>query len=152
MQLKTRETLRAGLRELGLVEGDTVWVHSSFKSLGSVEGGAGTVVAAFEDIVGPRGLIAMPSFNLVSWEDRTKTWDVGATRSTAGWITEFFRKMPGTHRSDHYSHSVAARGEQAEQLVTFFGRDSAHGGTAGAGDTPSARTRRCGGFTKGKPR
>ena len=117
MQVQTRETLRAGLRELGLVEGDTVWVHSSFKSLGSVEGGAGTVVAAFEDIVGPRGLIAMPSFNLVSWEDRTKTWDVGATPSTVGWITEFFRQMPGTYRSDHYSHSVAARGEQAERLV-----------------------------------
>ncbi|MCH2321078.1 MAG: AAC(3) family N-acetyltransferase [SAR202 cluster bacterium] len=117
-QVQTRETLKSGLRELGLEEGDTVWVHSSFKSLGSVEGGAGTVVAAFEDIVGASGLIAMPSFNLVNWEDRTKTWDVGATRSTAGWITEFFRKMPGTHRSDHYSHSVAARGEQAEQLVS----------------------------------
>jgi len=117
-QVQTRETLRAGLRELGLVEGDTVWVHSSFKSLGSVEGGAGTVVAAFEDIVGPRGLIAMPSFNLVSWEDRTKTWGVETTPSTVGWITEFFRKMPGTYRSDHCSHSVAARGEQSEKLVS----------------------------------
>ena len=118
MQVQTRETLRAGLRELGLVEGDTVWVHSSFKSLGSVEGGAGTVVAAFEDIVGPRGLIAMPSFNLVGWEDRTKTWGVETTPSTVGWITEFFRKMPGTYRSDHCSHSVAARGEQSEKLVS----------------------------------
>ena len=45
MQVQTRETLSAGLRELGLVEGDTVWVHSSFKSIGGVEGGAGTVVA-----------------------------------------------------------------------------------------------------------
>ncbi|MCZ6636503.1 MAG: AAC(3) family N-acetyltransferase, partial [bacterium] len=33
------------------------------------------------------------------------------------WLTEFFRLMPGTHRSDHYSHSVAAKGKGAAGFI-----------------------------------
>src|SRR5262249_25059737 len=32
-------------------------------------------------------------------------------------LTEFFRQMPGTYRSDHYSHSVAARRKGAQEIV-----------------------------------
>jgi aminoglycoside 3-N-acetyltransferase len=42
------------------------------------------------------------------------TWDMETTPSTVGWLTEFFRQMEGTARSDHYSHSIAARGCRAE--------------------------------------
>ena len=97
---------------------DILFVHSSLKSLGPVEGGAATVVAALEDAVGPEGLILMPSFNLVEPDQRAATWNIETTSSTTGWLTEFFRQMPGTHRSDHYSHSVAARGKGAREFVT----------------------------------
>ena len=75
------------------------------------------MVAALEDAVGPEGLLMMPSFNLVEWERRAEIWDVGATPSTVGWLTEYFRLMSGTYRSDHYSHSVVARGKGARELV-----------------------------------
>ena len=113
----TREKLLQNLRDLGVEPGDILFVHSSFKSLGPVEGGAGAVVEALERAVGPDGLILMPSFNLVESGRRAETWDIATTPSTVGWITEFFRLMPGTHRSDHYSHSVAARGNGAEEFV-----------------------------------
>ena len=109
--------LTRDLRRLGVRAGDILFVHSSFKSLGPVPGGAGAVVAALEAALGPDGLLLMPSFNLVERDLRAKTWDIGSTPSTVGWITEYFRRMPGTHRSDHYSHSVAARGKGARAFV-----------------------------------
>ena len=103
---------------LGIGKGDTLFIHSSFKSLGSVDGGAGTVISALEAVVGQDGLILMPSFSLLpSREERVASWDVATTPSTVGWLTEFFRQMPGTYRSDHYSHSIAARGKDAAAFV-----------------------------------
>jgi aminoglycoside 3-N-acetyltransferase len=114
----TREKLTHDFINLGIESGDILFIHSSFKSLGSVEGGAETVVGALEDAVGAAGLILMPSFNLLDGRDkRTASWHIDTTPSTVGWLTEFFRQMPGTHRSDHYSHSVAARGKDAKDFV-----------------------------------
>lgn len=115
--MHTRESLSADALRLGIEAGDTLFVHSSFKSLGPVEGGAAVVVGALEDALGPAGLLLMPSFNLVAQEQRAATWNIATTPSTVGYLTEFFRTMPGTVRSDHYSHSVAARGKDAAAFV-----------------------------------
>ena len=114
----TSDKLIQDFTELGVQKGDTLFIHSSFKSLGTVEGGADTVISALEAAIGQDGLILMPSFNLrPSSEERVASWDVATTPSTVGWLTEFFRQMPGTYRSDHYSHAVAARGKSAETFV-----------------------------------
>lgn len=115
----TREKLAGDLRSLGIAAGDILFVHSSFKSLGPVEGGAGAVIGAMEDVLGPEGLLLMPSFNLKVKEGETReaTWNIQTRPSSVGWLTEFFRQMPGTCRSDHYSHSVAARGKGAKEFV-----------------------------------
>lgn len=115
----TREKLTENFTDLGIEKGDTLFIHSSFKSLGPVEAGAGTVIAALEGAVGEEGLILMPTFSLLpSREERVASWDVDKTPSTVGWLTEFFRQMPGTHRSDHYSHAIAARGRDAKAFVS----------------------------------
>ena len=111
------DTLKHNLRDLGVEAGDILFVHSSFKSLGPVEGGAESVIQALEAAIGPEGLLLMPSFNLVKWELRPETWDPHNTPSTVGWITEQFRRLPRVYRSDHYSHSVAARGKKAKDFV-----------------------------------
>ena len=136
----TRQRLAGDFNALGVEPGDILFVHSSFKSLGPVKGRARTVVAALEDAVGPEGLILMPSFHLIwrkpsqpappeiaadPWlseryrlrQGRAELWDRETTPSTVGWLTEYFRLMPGTFRSDHYSHAVAARGKGAEAFV-----------------------------------
>ena len=114
-----QEELVDDLRALGAQAGEILFVHSSFKSLGHVQGGAGAVITALEDAIGPEGLLLMPSFNLLeSRELRVKAWNVETAPSTVGWLTEYFRRMPGTYRSDHYSHSVAARGEGAREFVS----------------------------------
>ena len=118
ISLHTLDDLLRDLLNLGVEPGDILFAHSSFKSLGSVEGGAETVVRALEDGVGAEGLLLMPSFNLVKGKDkRAEIWDLENTPSTVGWITEYFRRLPGAYRSDHYSHSVAARGKGAQAFV-----------------------------------
>lgn len=113
----TEQGLAADLTALGAQRGDVLLVHSSFRSLGTVEGGAAAAVAALERAVGPEGLILMPSFNLVPRDLRAATWNHATTPATVGWLAEFFRTMPGTVRSDHYSHSTAARGKGAAEFV-----------------------------------
>ena len=117
----TQVSLCADLCRLGVEPGDIFFIHSSFKSLGPVDGGAETVVRALEDAVGSAGLILMPSFQLVPSErdQRAGGWDLAPTPSTVGWLTEYFRRMPDTVRSDHYSHSVAARGGRAAWGKTY---------------------------------
>ena len=117
--LYTHEKLAEDFTDLGIQKGDTLFIHSSFKSLGPVEEGAGTVIAALETAVGAEGLILMPTFSLLpSREARVAAWDVHKTPSTVGWLTEFFRQMPDTYRSDHYSHAIAARGRDAKAFVS----------------------------------
>ena len=114
----TREKLTQDFTDLGIEKGDTLFIHSSFKSLGPVEGGAGAVISALEDAVGRDGLILMPSFSLLpSRDERIQAWDIERTPSTVGWLTEFFRQMSDTYRSDHYSHAIAARGKRAKAFV-----------------------------------
>lgn len=117
--MHTRSSLAGDLARLGVAPGDTLFVHSSFKSLGPVDGGAASAIAAMEDALGPEGLLLLPSFNLLpkGGEARAKAWNRDSTPSSVGWLTEFFRTMPGTVRSDHHSHSVAARGKDAALFV-----------------------------------
>ena len=118
MALYTQADLQRHLEVLGVEAGDLLFIHSSFNSLGPVDGGAATVVAALQEAVRPNGLILMPSFHLVERAQRARCWDWPTTPSTVGWLSEFFRRQHGTHRSDHYSHSVAARGPGAADLVS----------------------------------
>ncbi len=115
--MHTRTSLARDLRALGVRGGDTLFVHSSFRSLGRVAGGAQSVVDSLVNAAGD-GLLLMPSFNLEGDRDeRAARWDPATTPSSVGWLTECFRRMPGTVRSDHYSHSVAARGRDAAGVV-----------------------------------
>jgi aminoglycoside 3-N-acetyltransferase len=117
--MHTRASLLADLRTLGVEVGSTLFVHSSLRSVGAIAGGAAAVIAALEDALGQEGLLLLPSFNLVprDKEGRAAGWDCEQTPSTVGWLSEYFRRMPGTARSDHYSHAVAARGRKASTFV-----------------------------------
>ena len=78
----TFEELVDGFRKLGVAEGDTLLVHSSYKSLGEVEGGPQTVIRALEAALGEQGTLIMPTFNFDFTQG--KPWDVRKTRSKMG--------------------------------------------------------------------
>ena len=100
--MPTRESLASDLRRIGIEPGDKVVVHSSLKSIGKVEGGAETVVAALLDAVGPNGLIAAPTFTY-----HVTRFNPATEPSVTGAITEAVRHWPGAVRSWHPTHSWA---------------------------------------------
>jgi aminoglycoside 3-N-acetyltransferase len=57
----TASTLSAGIRGLGLTDGDVVIVHSSLSKLGWIAGGAQALLEALRAVVGAAGTIVMPT-------------------------------------------------------------------------------------------
>jgi aminoglycoside N3'-acetyltransferase len=118
----SRKDLIHDLRRLGLCEGDLVCVHSSLSGLGHLLGGPATAIEALRAVIGDRGTLMMPTFTggastLRYVQSQPPPFDPGATPSTTGAITELFRKIPGTFRSFHPTHSVAAQGPLAQELL-----------------------------------
>lgn len=107
----TRADVVAGLRALGLTAGDRVLVHSSLSALGRVEGGADAVIDALLEAVGPEGLVVMPTFA------GPQPFDRRTTPTALGCIAEAFWRRTGAVRSLHPTHSVAALGRGAEELI-----------------------------------
>lgn len=117
----TQQKIVSTLRDLELSTGDVVCVHSSFSSLGYVEGGPVTLIRALEEVVGASGTIMMPTFSMgssmLSYLESGEVFDVGKTPSKVGAVTEVFRKWPGVIRSLHPTNSVAAKGRLAKDLL-----------------------------------
>jgi aminoglycoside 3-N-acetyltransferase len=110
----TFEQLLEGFRDLGVQEGETLLVHSSYKSLGEVDGGPQTVIRALETALGPQGTLIMPTFNF----DFNKgiPWDVRTTPSKMGVLTEVVRQDPRARRVFHPFYSFAILGKHADML------------------------------------
>lgn len=109
-----RKELGASLRQVGLKSGDTVFVHSSLKALGPVEGRADAVLDAFLDVLRPDGHLIVPTHSWATVNDLQPVFHQTHTPSTVGVLTNKVRLMSGTFRSLHPTHSVAALGPRAE--------------------------------------
>lgn len=121
----TAADISMALERLGIVPGDIVLVHSSLKSLGTVDGGAAAVIQGFEDLLGKEGTLVMPTLCQVDFKNSYKTWYMDKP-SDVGYLTEFFRKQPYVYRSNHATHSVAARGKYAYTLTCEHGAYGPH--------------------------
>src|SRR5450759_4325859 len=107
----TRADIVNGLRDVGLQLGDRVLVHSSLAALGDVDGGADTVIDALIEAVGTDGLVVVPTFACQPPFDRkTSATPLGA-------VADRLWRRPNAFRSLHPTHSVAAIGHGAEELV-----------------------------------
>lgn len=112
----TFEKLVEGFRALGVEEGDTLLVHSSYKSLGPVDGGPQMVIRALEAALGTDkdGTLIMPTFNFDF--NKGAPWDVRTTPSKMGVLTELVRTDPRAKRVFHPFYSFAVLGKHAEML------------------------------------
>ena len=117
-----KEQVRASFRAVGAVPGDTVIFHSSYKSMGTVDGGP---VAVFDGVLaacGPGGTVAAPSL----WysgkpEETPDLFDVKTSPTYVGALAEALRADPRSCRSNHWSHAVAAIGARARELTARHG-------------------------------
>jgi aminoglycoside 3-N-acetyltransferase len=123
----TRNDLKQLLDQLSLRSNHLV-VHASLSSFGTVDGGAPTVCSALLEAVGGSGTVVMPAFTYA------ETWPGAAagkpvTRPVAfhadlpvskeiGAIAEAFRRLPGVFRSSHPTHSFAAWGRHAREVLS----------------------------------
>lgn len=120
----TRAVLAADLARLGIARGDTVFLHSSLKSLGYVEGGAAAVIGALQDVVGADGTLLVPTYYLpggtvkATCEMSGYVFDPRAHGTNMGRLPETFLTQAATHRSVHPTHSVSAWGRHAEFLTS----------------------------------
>jgi len=113
--------VKAVARDFGVREGDVIFVHSKLSGLGYLEAGIEGVIAELRDAVGAGGTLAMPAFSQNYPGMIEAPYDKETSESTAGRITEVFRKLPGVQRSDNPCHSIAAVGPQAEDLTASTG-------------------------------
>ncbi|MBP3337020.1 MAG: AAC(3) family N-acetyltransferase [Clostridia bacterium] len=131
----TKNDITKAVKELGIKNGDTILVHSSFKSLGEVDGGAETVICGFLDAIGEEGTLVFPTFVQKDFKNAYKTWHLDK-ESDVGYLTNYFRLRKGSKRSDQATHSVAASGKMADELTKTHGHTSKRFGSMG--DTPFA--------------
>jgi aminoglycoside 3-N-acetyltransferase len=114
----SKEDIVKAFREAGVNEKDTILIHSSLKSFGYVEGGAMSVIDAAKEAVTEEGTVVFPTLVQRDFANAYKNWDKDKSPSDVGYITEVFRKLPGSYRSDQATHSVAAWGKNALELVS----------------------------------
>ncbi len=112
----TLNDLVDGFRALGVEAGDTLLVHSSYKSFGPVDGGPQTVIRALEMALDTEhdGTLIMPTFNFGF--NKGEPWDVRTTPSKMGVLTELARQDPRAKRVFHPFYSFAVLGRYAEML------------------------------------
>ncbi|OBZ10551.1 AAC(3) family N-acetyltransferase [Bacillus sp. FJAT-27264] len=135
--LITVETLAEDFRRLGVHEGMTLIMHSSFKSLGEwVAGGPVAVILALEEVLGEEGTLVMPTHSndlsdpsgwsrppvpeawWTSIREKMPAYDPDMTLLRGmGVIPDTFRKQKGVKRSNHPIHSFAAWGKHRDQIV-----------------------------------
>ncbi len=115
------EQLKKALLQLGINRGDTLFVHSSFKTFNGFQGDPQDVIDCVVEILGENGNLLMPSmqYRSSSYEhlQRNELFDVRKTYSKMGLITEVFRRKKGVLRSLHPTHSVLAWGKDAARIV-----------------------------------
>ena len=121
----TKQFLMEEFRTLGLAMGDTLFVHSSYSSLGKapggVEGGPHTVIEAILEVIGDQGTLIMPTFNYDFLKGTP--WDIRTTPSQMGVLTELVRTDPRSKRMFHPIYSMSAIGKHADELATHRSND-----------------------------
>ena len=128
----TQEDFTDALRSVGVMLGDTIFVHSDVRVFGKIAEPDKTkllrpLVEALEASVGPGGTVVMPAFSYSFCKG--EPYDPDTTRSTVGVLTDFFRTESGVERSLHPMFSVSAWGKGREAFM-HTSKDSFGAGTA----------------------
>lgn len=120
----TKEQLKESLQKIGIGKGDMLMVHSSYKSLGGVEGGAKAVIEAFTEVLGESGTLLMPAFTFDSVTFENPVFDYENSPNCVGYLGEYLRtEVKGVIRSIHATHSICALGKRAEELTSGHEND-----------------------------
>lgn len=138
------------LHDLGFTPGAMVMVHSAFSLVKRRVPNMTpeTLIKQMQELLGSEGTLLMPTFAFRGRQSHyveTHThFDVQHTPSSVGVLTEVFRKTPGVIRSYHPTHSVAAWGRHAKDILSTH-----HLGTTFGVTSPFYRMREYDGLVVG---
>lgn len=117
----SKADLLIDFQKMGIVEGDSVMIHSSLRSLGFLENAAQTFIDAALEAVGKKGNLLMPSSPIAQlqlhYAQSNPIFSIAETPSAMGLISEIFRKQKGVLRSPHPTEAVCAFGPNADWLT-----------------------------------
>ena len=111
------------LKRLGIKPGGCLLVHSSYKSLGKDIESPAQVIETLRAALGENGTLLFPTLSYSSVPVDKPVFHINETPSDVGAISEFFRKQPGVIRSLHPTHSVAAIGAKAAEIIQGHEKD-----------------------------
>jgi aminoglycoside 3-N-acetyltransferase len=105
------------LRNIGVMPGDTLMVHSSLRSVGDFPDRAMIVTRALLEVLGSEGTLVMPALSYLFVTRDHPVFVQHETPTCVGALTEYFRTIPGVERSIHPTHSVCAIGKNTTLLL-----------------------------------
>lgn len=132
-QKLTYGQLIEGLKQVGIKKGDNICVHSDLMAFGLFQLPKGEYQQAYVDalleVIGKEGTLIMPTFSYSFCKN--KVYNVQASRSTVGSLTEYFRKLPYVSRTKDPIFSFSVCGKNTERYLDIgedcFSRDSMYG-------------------------
>ncbi len=101
--------------------GDTLFVHSSLDRIKQSAKDAIDLISVWQSMLGETGSIFMPSYSWKGSPGRPlegSVFDVRKTPSQVGLLSEIFRRMNGTYRSESYWVPVCGRGAIASKVLS----------------------------------
>ena len=117
----TKEDILQDLKQIGIVSGDILMVHSAQSRIGKLAEGPKTLVDALLEAVGPEGHVLMPTspnnVYQLNYIRNTPFFDVRNSPSMTGKITEYFRTLPNAVRSLSPTEPVSCIGPRAKYFT-----------------------------------
>lgn len=117
------EVLAKGFETVGIYPGDTVFMHSSMKSLG-ITSKPQEFLDECQEYLGPSGTLLLPAQSWATVDDNNPFFSYHDTPSCNGLLPETFRHMSGVIRSMHPTHSACARGRLAKEMTCDHIKDN----------------------------
>lgn len=115
-KIYTKEDLKKQLQAMGLKSTDTVFIHSSMKSVGNVESRADGVIDAWMEYFA-EGLLLLPTHTWKQMSEEYNVFDPKTEPACVGILPNIFRMREGVVRSLHPTHSIAAYGKDAAAYI-----------------------------------
>jgi len=118
----TSESLRTGLKGVGIEEGDVLMLHSSWMPNNGFKEPPVNFIRVIQSVITASGVLMMPSLtyqneSTKAFLERDGVFDVRRSPSRMGLLTEVFRRNREVRRSLSPTHSILAWGERAEQFL-----------------------------------
>lgn len=122
--MNTFETIRKDLIQLGVKQGDTVFLRISYKAIGVIDGGPKTFLDAILDIVGDNGTIILTAFpkrynnKLKFLHKKHAVFEGSHPKSITGAMSNVAMQYPGAMLSSRMDFPFVVIGKHANYLTS----------------------------------